>query len=164
MFADDINIYASSRNINTLNNKINLSLKHLVKDMNKLKLEINIWKLYYINFNGRSTYLKKEKTKIKIRYTILAQKTDGKFLGITFDNKLENKLLHSQIKTQKNTSTMNHHQTPLSTSSTNFIRPIFEYGSTATIISKHLNIWDSNQATYYKKSLTFQAPHRTNWH
>ena len=42
MFADDINIYASSRNINTLNNKINLSLKHLVKDMNKLKLEINI--------------------------------------------------------------------------------------------------------------------------
>lgn len=85
-FADDIAIYGSRKNINSCQKLLTNTIDKIYKSLYDLGLELCAEKTTFIHFNKRN--IKPGNTEIKIRNHSIKSSNAVKFLGITFDYRL----------------------------------------------------------------------------
>ena len=85
LFADDTTLFTSSMNIQQLSNMISDDLREVKNWLIANRLTLNADKTYYMIFSLRHI---PENTHITLGTAILERKSQGKFLGITLDDKL----------------------------------------------------------------------------
>ncbi len=85
-FADDTNIFKTSKNITQLFNHVNSDLQILSEWFYSNRLALNVDKTYYMLFSRSNVNI--HNLQIRLTGRMVEQKQHGKFLGITIDNKL----------------------------------------------------------------------------
>ena len=86
-FADDTNLYFSSKNLSHLEATLNHELKFVAEWMKCNRLALNISKTNFILFHS-SKLKPSQSLRIKIDGTLIKQVDSTKYLGITFDSNL----------------------------------------------------------------------------
>ena len=132
LFADDSNLFYSHSNPNTLLSTMNIELKNILEWIKANKLSLNILKTNFMLF---SNTLQKLPGEIYIDGTPLVKVSSTRFLGLTFDDKLNWKThTHNICKTiSRNIGIMNKlkHYFPRSILSTlyfSLVLPYLNYG------------------------------------
>ena len=87
LFADDANIYFSSKNLSHLETTLNCELKSVAEWMKCNRLALSISKTNFILFHS-SKLKPNQSLRIKIDDTPIKQVDSTKYLGITFDSNL----------------------------------------------------------------------------
>ena len=87
LFADDTNLYFSSRNLSHLEATLNRELKPVAKWMKCNRLALSISKTNFILFHS-SKLKPSQLLRIKIDDVLFKQVNSTKYLGITFDSNL----------------------------------------------------------------------------
>ena len=88
LFADDTNLIASHRDLNTLVNHVNNELLDVFKWFQLNKLTLNIKKCNFMIFSNKNKTFPKEKPRILINGSEICQVTHTKFLGVIIDDHL----------------------------------------------------------------------------
>ena len=157
-FADDFKTYSISKNIIHLQNKLQKSLNSIAAFCGKSRISLNENKTTELIITGRvHKYTKKYIPPLQIHKKPIPINKHAKFLGVTFDQSLTF-LKHINITVAKAKSRaqqlhkiFNQHYGPSPSTMIRlykiFIRPLFEYGHTATIpgTDNTLGIWETNQ-------------------
>ena len=98
LFADDSNLFYSHSNPNTLLSTMNIELKNILEWIKANRLSLNILKTNFMLF---SNTLQKLPGEIYINGTPLVKVSSTRFLGLTFDDKLNWKThTHTHTHTQ----------------------------------------------------------------
>ena len=87
LFADDTNLYFSSKSLNHLETILNCELKSVTEWMKCNRLAVNISKTNFILFHS-SKLKPNQSLRIKIDDVYIKQVDSTKYLGITFDSNL----------------------------------------------------------------------------
>ena len=167
-FADDIKIYSTSPSIHKIQNNLQKALKDIIKYCGKKRISINDSKTFEIIFTPKSRLrnLKKITPKpILCDQTPIPIHDEGKFLGITFDKNLTFKqhIKNTQNRAKYRSTAINRlagtKTGPSPKTQIRFfnatIRPLFEYGHTATITTnkKETKKWEIIQTKFIRKTL-----------
>ena len=160
-FADDIKIYGTNKHLDKLHNNIQPSINLLLDYAAKWRIGLNAKKTNELIFAFRKPNIINN-NKININGQKINTTEQAKFLGITFDKNLTFKQ-HIKItnnralnRTTKLKSIYNKNHGPSEKTMIRlykiFVRPLFEYGTTATsTASNHtINIWEKTQSQYIK--------------
>ena len=157
-FADDIKTYSTSKDITQLQNKLQKSLNR------KSRISLNENKTTELIITGRvHKYTKEYIPPLQIHKKPIPTTKHAKFLGVTFDQSLtflkhiNTTVAKAQSRVLKLHTIYNQHYGPSTMIRLYkiFIRPLLEYGHTATISATDnaIGIWENNQAQYIKKVL-----------
>jgi hypothetical protein len=87
MYADDIGVIIKGENTNEINTKSNIIMEKIAQYAEQHKLKFNDSKCEYITFRGRKRYNNKD-IHIFMNKVEITQVEEYKYLGITFDTKL----------------------------------------------------------------------------
>ena len=98
LFADDTNLFYSSKTLTDLFNVVNSELSKLSEWFCVNKLSLNIKKTNYIIFGNRPIPQNDAHLQLSLNDTIITQVFDTKFLGVYLDNKLTWKVHISHLK------------------------------------------------------------------
>ena len=89
LFADDTNLYFSSKNLSDLEANLNHELKSVAEWMKCNRLALSISKTNFILFHFSKLKLKPNQSlRIKIDDALIKQVGSTKYLGLTFDSNL----------------------------------------------------------------------------
>ena len=170
-FADDIKIYGTNKHIDKLHKNLQPSLNLLLEYASKWRIGLNASKTNELIFAYRKPKINSI-NKLKINGQEINITEQAKFLGITFDKNLTFKQHiiktnnRAHIRTTKLKSIYNKHHGPSEQTMIRlykiFVRPLFEYGTTATSIASNstIHIWEKTQAQYIKYILNTNISHK----
>ena len=108
LFADDISIWFSSKNLKTIEKKLQKATDILPKYSNKWSMKINTTKTNYILFHKKyiTNFNQHNNLNINLNYNRIEKATYPKLLGITLDEHLNFnehfRLLHNSINAKFN--------------------------------------------------------------
>ena len=165
-FTDDIKTFSSSKNIPQLQTKLQKSLNKIAAFCGKSRISLNENKTTELIITGRvHKYTKEYIPPLQIHKKQIPTTKHAKFLGVTFDQSLTFQkhinitATKAQTRAHQLYNIFNQHYGPSPSTMLRlykiYIRPLSEYGSTATISATDnaLAIWETNQTNYIKKVL-----------
>ena len=145
--------------------KLQKSLNRIAAFCGKSRISLNENKTTELIITGRvHKYTKEYIPPLQIHNKPIPTTKHAKFLGVTFDQSLTFQkhinitATKAQTRAHQLYNIFNQHYGPSSSTIIRlykiYIRPLFEYGSTATISATDnaLAIWETNQTNYMKKS------------